>query len=88
MPYLGYLIFNLSMTFSFNQRLRQQEISAEINSTKQESDIFDCFPNPFQSTLNINIPNKKGSAYSLCVRSMIGQELFKLSDIVESNGYV
>jgi dienelactone hydrolase len=68
--------------------LRQQNISAGISSTKQESDVFDCFPNPFQSALNISIPNKKGSAYTLSIRSMIGQELFKLSDTVESNGYV
>jgi hypothetical protein len=68
--------------------LRQQNISAGITSTKQESDFFTCFPNPFQSTLNISIPNKKGSAYSLSVRSMIGQELLKLSDTVESNAYV
>jgi dienelactone hydrolase len=68
--------------------LRQQNISAGISSTKQESDYFTFYPNPFQSALNISIPNKKGSAYSLSVRSMIGQELYKLSDIVESNGYV
>ena len=67
--------------------LRQQNISAGITSTKQESDYFTFYPNPFQSELNISIPNKKGSAYSLCVRSMIGQELYKLSDTVESNGY-
>lgn len=68
--------------------LRQQNISAGISSTKQESDFFTCFPNPFQSALNLSISNKKGSAYSLSVRSMIGKELFKLSDTVESNGYV
>jgi hypothetical protein len=68
--------------------LRQQNISAGISSTKQESDFFTCFPNPFQSALTLSISNKKGSAYSLSVRSMIGKELFKLSDIVESNGYI
>jgi hypothetical protein len=68
--------------------LRQLNISAGITSTKHESDIIEFFPNPFQSALKLSIPNKKGSAYSLSVRSMIGQELFKLSDTVESNGYV
>ena len=68
--------------------LRQQNISAGITSTKQESDYFTFYPNPFQSALNISIPNKKGITFSLCVRSMIGQELYKLSDTVESNGYV
>jgi hypothetical protein len=68
--------------------LRQHELSAGISSNKREANFFTCFPNPFQSALTINIPNKKGSAYTLCVRSMIGQELFKLSEIVESNGYV
>jgi hypothetical protein len=68
--------------------LRQQNISAGITSTKQESDFFTCFPNPFQRAINLSISNKKGSAYSLSVRSMIGQELLKLSDTVESNAYV
>ncbi len=68
--------------------LRQQNISAGITSTKQASDYFTCYPNPFQSALNISIPNKKGSAYTLIVRSMIGEEFYKSSDIVESNGYV
>jgi len=68
--------------------LRQQNISAGITSTKQESDIIEFFPNPFQSSLSLSIPNKKGSAYTLSVRSMIGQELLKFSDTVESNSYV
>jgi hypothetical protein len=68
--------------------LRQHEISSGITTYKKESDFFTSYPNPFTSALNISIPNNKGSAYTLIVRSMIGQELFKLTDILESNAFV
>ncbi len=68
--------------------LRQQEIYSGITTYKKESNFFTFYPNPFTSALNISISNKKGSAYTLCIRSMIGQELYKLTDVVESNAFV